>query len=159
MTPDILTMAKALGNGLPIGAMMTTAAIAASFTPGTHASTFGGNPVASAAAVATLKIMLADGFLVGVRQKSAYFQAELTRLAGRFPAIIDSVRGMGLLLGAVLTKQGISHGPAIVTRMFERGYLMNFAGNVALRFVPPLIVTEKEIDALVAALAEVLAEL
>lgn len=159
VTPDILTMAKALGNGLPIGAMMTTAAIAAAFTPGTHASTFGGNPVASAAAVATLSIMLEDGFLAGVREKGAYFRAELTRLAGRFPAIIGSVRGMGLLLGAVLTEQGISHGPTIVTRMFERGYLMNFAGNVALRFVPPLIVTDKEIDALIAALAEVLAEL
>ncbi len=159
VTPDIMTMAKALGNGLPIGAMMTTAAIAAAFTPGTHASTFGGNPVASAAAVATLEIILADGFLAGVREKSAYFQAELSRLAGRFPAIIGAVRGMGLLLGAVLTEQGIGHGPTIVTRMFERGLLMNFAGNVALRFVPPLIVTHQEIDTLIAALAEVLAEL
>lgn len=157
--PDILTMAKALGNGLPIGAMMTTTEIAAAFTPGTHASTFGGNPVASAAAVATLQIMLEDGFLAGVRQKGAYFQAELNKLAGRFPDLIGSVRGMGLLVGAVLTEKGVGQGAAIVTRMFERGFLMNFAGNVALRFVPPLIVTEEEIDRIVAALAEVLAEL
>jgi acetylornithine aminotransferase/acetylornithine/N-succinyldiaminopimelate aminotransferase len=159
VTPDILTMAKALGNGLPIGAMMTRVDIAAAFTPGTHASTFGGNPVASAAAVATLRIMLADGFLAGVRQKGAYFQAELNKLALRFPELIASVRGMGLLVGAVLTARGVEHGPAIVTKMFERGYLMNFAGNVALRFVPPLIVSEGEIDRVVAALAEVLAEL
>ena len=156
--PDILTMAKALGNGLPIGAMMTSAQIAASFVPGTHASTFGGNPVASAAAVATLKIMLADGFLAEVGKKGDYFQAELNKLVERFPAMISSVRGMGLLVGAVLTEQGIAQGTEIVNKMFGRGFLMNFAGNVALRFVPPLIVTKEEIDSLVGALAEVLAE-
>jgi acetylornithine aminotransferase/acetylornithine/N-succinyldiaminopimelate aminotransferase len=156
--PDILTMAKALANGLPIGAMMTSARIAAPFIPGTHASTFGGNPVASAAAVATLKILLADGFLAEVRKKGEYFQAELNKLAKRFPAMIGSIRGMGLLVGAVLTEQGVAHGTEIVNKMFDRGFLMNFAGNVALRFVPPLIVTEEEIDRLVSALAEVLAE-
>jgi acetylornithine aminotransferase/acetylornithine/N-succinyldiaminopimelate aminotransferase len=156
--PDILTMAKALANGLPIGAMLTSARIAAPFVPGTHASTFGGNPVAAAAAVATLKIMLADGFLAGVRTKGDYFQAELNKLAKRFPALIGSVRGMGLLVGAVLTEQGVAHGTEIVNKMFARGFLMNFAGNVALRFVPPLIVTKEEIDLLVAALAGVLAE-
>lgn len=159
VVPDILSLAKALGNGLPIGAMMTRSEIAAAFTPGTHASTFGGNPVASAAAVAVLSVMLADGFLPEVRRKGAYLEGELTKLAERFPALIESVRGMGLLLGAVLTEQGTIHGPAIVTKMFERGFLMNFAGNIALRFVPPLIVSTEEIDTLIAALAEVLAEL
>lgn len=158
VTPDILTMAKALGNGLPIGAMMTRAEIAASFTPGTHASTFGGNPVASAAAVATLKVMLEDGFLAEVREKGTYFQAELGRLAAKFPELVASARGMGLLVGAVLTEQGTAHGATIVNRMFDRGFLMNFAGNVALRFAPPLIVTRSEIDRVVAALAEVLSE-
>lgn len=156
--PDILTMAKALGNGLPIGAMLTSAKIAAPFIPGTHASTFGGNPVASAAAVATLQIMLEDGFLPGVKAKGMYFRDELNKLAERFPAMISSARGMGLLVGAVLTEQGVAHGTEIVTKMFDRGFLMNFAGNVVLRFVPPLIVTKEEIDKLVAALAEVLAE-
>lgn len=159
VTPDILTMAKALGNGLPIGAMMTRADIAAAFTPGSHASTFGGNPVAAAAAVTVLEIMLAEGFLSEVQHKGWYFREKLIGLAERFPAIIDSVRGMGLLLGAVLTEQGATHGPTIVNRMFERGFLMNFAGNVALRFVPPLIVTTEEIDELIAALGDVLAEL
>ena len=157
--PDILTMAKALGNGLPIGALLTSAKIAASFVPGTHASTFGGNPVACAAAVATLKIMLADGFLAGVQQKGDYFQSELQKLAERFPAMLSSIRGKGLLVGAVLTEQGVTLGTEIVNKMFDRGFLMNFAGNVVLRFVPPLVVTKEEIDSLVAALAEVLAEL
>jgi acetylornithine/N-succinyldiaminopimelate aminotransferase len=159
VTPDILTMAKALGNGMPIGAMMTRADIAAAFTPGSHASTFGGNPVASAAAVAVLSVMLADGFLPDVQRKGTYFQGQLLGLVERFPALIDSVRGMGLLLGAVLTEQGATHGQAIVTKMFEKGFLMNFAGNVALRFVPPLIVSTEEIDSLVVALGEVFAEL
>jgi acetylornithine/N-succinyldiaminopimelate aminotransferase len=156
--PDILTMAKALGNGLPIGAMLTSAKIAAPFVPGTHASTFGGNPVAAAAAVATLQILLADGFLEGVRQRGDYFQAELNKLVVRFPDMLSSTRGMGLLVGAVLTEQGVAHGAEIVNKMFDRGFLMNFAGNVALRFVPPLIVTEAEIDMIVSSLAEVLAE-
>ena len=159
VTPDILTLAKALGNGLPIGAMLTKAGIAAAFTPGAHASTFGGNPVASAAAVAVLQVMLAEGFLAEVRRKGDYFRGELLGLAGRFPAIIGSVRGMGLLLGAVLTEQGMQHGSAIVAKMFERGFLMNFAGNVALRFAPPLIISTEEIDSLVTTLAEVLADL
>ncbi len=156
--PDILTMAKALGNGLPIGAMLTSSKIAASFVPGTHASTFGGNPVVCAAAVATLKIMLADDFLPEVKKRGAYFQAELNKIAERFPEMISSVRGMGLLVGVVLTEKGVGHGTEIVRKMFARGFLMNFAGNVALRFVPPLVVTEVDIDLLVAALAEVLAE-
>ena len=157
--PDILTMAKALANGLPIGGMLTTEKIAAAFVPGTHASTFGGNPVACAAAVATLKIMLADGFLADVKDKGDYFQAELQKLVERFPAVLSSVRGMGLLVGAVLTEAGVAHGTEIVGKMFTRGFLMNFAGNVALRFVPPLIVTRDEIDRVVTALAEVLAQL
>jgi acetylornithine/N-succinyldiaminopimelate aminotransferase len=156
--PDILTMAKALGNGLPLGAMMTTSEIAAALAPGTHGTTFGGNPVACAGAVATMEVMLADGFLDGVRQKGAYFQAELQKLVGKFPKMVAGVRGMGLIVGAVLTEQGVEHGGEIVNKMFDRGYLMNFAGNTAFRFLPPLIVTEDDIDSMIGALAEVLAE-
>ncbi|MFT5699773.1 MAG: acetylornithine/N-succinyldiaminopimelate aminotransferase [Desulforhopalus sp.] len=154
--PDIMSMAKALGNGLPIGAMVTRSEIAAAFVPGTHASTFGGNPVASAAGVTTMKIMLEDGFLPDVLEKGAYFREQLALLADMFPALITGSRGMGLIVAAVLTEQGISHGSAIVGDMFERGYLMNFAGNAVLRFVPPLIVTKAEIDEFVTVLTEVL---
>jgi acetylornithine/N-succinyldiaminopimelate aminotransferase len=156
--PDILTMAKALGNGLPIGAMLTTEKIAASFVPGTHASTFGGNPVVCAAAVATLKILLAEGFLQDVFEKGEYFRAELEKLATRYPGILTSSRGMGLLVGGVLTEKGVEHGGDIVMKMFERGFLMNFAGNKVLRFIPPLIVSKAEIDRVLSALAEVLEE-
>lgn len=159
VTPDILTMAKALGNGLPIGAMMTSAKISASLVPGTHGSTFGGNPVACAAGVATLEIILADGFLAEVNSKGEYFRAGLAALAEKYPAIIESVRGRGLIIGAVLSKDTVSRGADIVNKMFAKGFLMNFAGNVALRFVPPLIVSKEEIDQLLAALGEVLAEL
>lgn len=157
--PDILTMAKALGNGLPIGAMMTSSEIGASFVPGTHASTFGGNPVAAAAAVATLKVMLADGFMTEVVEKGKYFMDELTKLGERFPTLVSGVRGMGLLVGAVLTDKGVGLGGDIVNRMYEKGFLLNFAGNVVLRFAPPLVVSREEIDLLVAGLADVLAEL
>jgi acetylornithine/N-succinyldiaminopimelate aminotransferase len=156
VTPDIMSMAKALGNGMPIGAMVTTTEIAAAFVPGTHASTFGGNPVASAAGVTTMKIMLEDGFLGDVLEKGIYFRELLSGLAGTFPTLLSGSRGMGLIVAGVLTEEGISQGTAIVNAMFERGYLMNFAGNSVLRFVPPLIVTRGEIDEFVAVLTEVL---
>ena len=156
VTPDIMSLAKALGNGLPIGAMVTTSDIAAAFVPGTHASTFGGNPVASAAGVTTMKIMLEDGFLEDVLEKGVYFRELVAGLAEKFPTLLSGSRGMGLIVAGVLTEQGIAQGTTIVNAMFERGYLMNFAGNAVLRFVPPLIVTKGEIDEFVAVLAEVL---
>lgn len=159
VTPDIMTLAKALGSGLPIGAMLTRKEIAAAFTPGTHASTFGGNPVACAAAVATMKVMLTDGFLVGVRAKGEYLNGRLQSLAERFPNLAKGARGLGLIQGLVLTEAGVEKGGAIVNRMFDKGFLINFAGNVALRFVPPLIVSEEEIDRMIVALAEVLGEI
>jgi len=159
IVPDIMTLAKALGNGLPIGAMVTTKKIAAAFTPGSHASTFGGNPVASAAAVATMKVMLAEGFLAEVREKGKYLHEQLQLVAARFPTLATEVRGLGLIQGLVLTEAGVEKGGAIVTRMFEKGCLINFAGNVALRFIPPLIVSREEIDQMIRLLAEVLGEI
>lgn len=159
VTPDILTMAKALGNGLPIGGLLTTTEISKAFVPGTHASTFGGNPVACAAAVATLETMLADGFFEQVHDTGQYFRQELLKLVQKFPSLLVSVRGRGLIVGAVLTAKGVENGGEIVNRMFERGFLMNFAGNVVLRFVPPLIVSREEIDQLLIALSDVLAEI
>jgi len=159
VTPDIMTLAKALGNGLPIGAMLTTETIAASLTVGTHASTFGGNPVAAAAAVEVLRIMLADGFLESVRDKSRLFIEKLEGVAARYPHLATGVRGRGLLLGLVLTEQGIEQGGGIVQRMFEQGVLINFAGNRVLRFVPPLVVSLDEIDQLIAKLCLVFDEL
>ena len=157
--PDIMTLAKALGNGMPIGAMLTTEMIGAALTPGTHASTFGGNPVAAAAGVAVLKTMLADGFLTEVQEKGAYFADRLNKLADRHQQFAVKARGMGLIQGLALTPAGIAHGPAIVDKLFSRGILINFAGNSVLRFIPPLVVSRTEIDTVIAALDEVLAEL
>uniref|UniRef100_UPI004057168A acetylornithine/succinylornithine family transaminase n=1 Tax=Candidatus Electronema sp. TaxID=2698783 RepID=UPI004057168A len=159
VVPDIMTLAKALANGLPVGAMLTRAKVAAAFTPGTHASTFGGNPAAAAAGVAVLKTMLAEGFFTDLRERSSYFIQRLEGLVERFPQLCAGVRGRGMLLGLVLTEKGITHGPEIVRRMFERGILINFAGMQALRFIPPLTVSREDMDRAVAELGQVLAEL
>ena len=158
VVPDIMTAAKALGNGLPIGAMLTTDEIAASFGVGTHASTFGGNPVAAAAAVAVMEIMLAPGFFNGVGERSRYFIGRLEELATKFPDLATGVRGRGMLIGLVLTENGRQHGAEIVGRLFERGVLINFAGMRVLRFIPPLTVEQEEIDQLLEQLEQVLAE-
>jgi acetylornithine aminotransferase/acetylornithine/N-succinyldiaminopimelate aminotransferase len=157
VTPDIMTLAKGLGNGLPIGAMLTRNEIAAALTAGSHASTFGGNPVAAAAAVATLKTLLAPGFLEAAQAKGRYLNEQLQLLATRFPLLASRARGMGLLQGLLLTEAGAEHGSDIVNGMFARGFLINFAGLVALRFAPPLIVSNEEIDLMMSALSEVLA--
>ncbi len=158
VVPDIMTVAKALGNGLPIGAMLTRKEIAASLVPGTHGSTFGGNPVAAAGAVATLKIILEDGFLADVREKGDYLQKGLEDLATRFPLLASGARGMGLIRGLVLTEKGVEQGAAMVKTLFDRGVFINFAGNAVLRFLPPLIISKAEIDQLLTALDEVLGE-
>jgi acetylornithine aminotransferase/acetylornithine/N-succinyldiaminopimelate aminotransferase len=155
--PDIMTLAKALGNGLPIGAMLARQEVAASFAPGDHASTFGGNPVACAAAVTVMKTMLANGFLAAVQRKGEYLAAGLARVAEKFPELADGVRGMGLIRGLVLTSRGAARGTEMVQGLFTRGVLANFAGGVALRFIPPLIVSESEIDAMLRSLEDVLA--
>lgn len=157
--PDIMTSAKALGNGLPIGAMFARETVAASFSPGDHASTFGGNPVACAAAVVVIRTLLAKGFLQEVTRKGLYLSGKLQELVDEFPKLCCDVRGLGLIQGLVLTEKGIIQGPGIVKQLFENGVLANFAGGVALRFLPPLVVTENEIDIMVHRLREVLASL
>jgi len=159
VTPDIMTVAKALGNGLPIGAMLTRDDIAVSFGVGTHASTFGGNPVAAAAAVAVMHIMLEDAFLLKVQERGQYLTDQLVGVAERFPNLATGVRGSGLLLGLVLTEKGIELGAKIVEQLFAEGILINFAGNRVLRFIPPLVVTRVEIDMLIERLVAVFEQL
>ena len=159
VTPDIMTVAKALGNGLPIGAMLTRDDIAVSFGVGTHASTFGGNPVAAAAAVAVMRVMLEDGFFPGVKDRGQYLTDQLVGVAERFPDLATGVRGSGLLLGLVLTEKGIGLGAEIVQQLFAEGVLINFAGNRVLRFIPPLIISQAEIDILIDRLVAVLEQL
>ncbi len=158
VTPDIMTLAKAIGNGMPLGAMLTTEKIARAFAPGTHASTFGGNPVSCAAGVAVMTTMLSPGFLDQVKARGAYLADRLTEAVAKYPALAHGVRGLGLIQGLVLTEAGVARGAEIVKSLFGKGVLANFAGNVALRFIPPLIVSEAEIDRLIEALDMVLGE-
>jgi len=149
--PDIMTLAKGLGGGIPIGAMLAREKIAASFSPGTHASTFGGNPLCTAAGVATMDIMLQDGFLNNCQRQGDHFFSRLRALQAKHP-VIKSVRGKGLILALELEREGT----ALVTRCMERGVLINCTNERVLRFIPPLTVTGEEIDTLVQILDELL---
>jgi predicted acetylornithine/succinylornithine family transaminase len=146
ITPDIMTIAKGLGGGVPIGAMLAIDKVASAFQPTTHATTFGGNPLVCAAAVATIETLLEDGFILDqCNRMGKYLRERLEQLKEEFPSLIIEIRGMGLLLGMELTRDGDS----IVRACLEKGVLINcIAGNV-LRFIPPLIVRQRDIDHLV----------
>ena len=154
ITPDIMTLAKALGNGLPIGAMLAKADIAAAFGSGTHASTFGGTPIVTAAAYETLKIMVEDKVPAKAAEMGAYLKEQLVLLNGRHRCIVD-IRGMGLLIGMELTCEGAP----VVTACLNKGFIINCIQERVLRFIPPLVVDRKMIDALVACLDSVLTEM
>ena len=151
VTPDIMTLAKALANGLPIGAMLATERVAAAFGIGTHASTFGGTPLVTAAALETLKIMDEERIVDRARDTGTYFKDALKQLKLRHRCIAE-VRGRGLLLGIQL------NGPAdeLIPVLMEKGFLVNCVQGDTLRFVPPLIIQKNEIDALIQCLDEVL---
>jgi acetylornithine/N-succinyldiaminopimelate aminotransferase len=154
VTPDIMTLAKALAGGAPIGAMLAREEIAESFGPGTHGSTFGGNPLVTAAAVAAVRVILEEGILNHTEEMGEYLVGELEGLKGKFPFITD-VRGIGLMIGMELS---VPAGD-IVKKGLERGLLLNVAQDRVLRFVPPLIVTKAEVDEMIGILAGILAEM
>ncbi|GAB6063576.1 acetylornithine transaminase [Deferrisoma palaeochoriense] len=151
--PDICTLAKGLGGGVPIGAVLATEAVARSFGPGTHASTFGGNPLVCAAALATVRTILQEGILEHTRRMGAYLVERLEDLAAGRPGV-TAVRGRGLLIGIELAAD--RKAKDVVTAMMDRGFLVGSAGEQVVRLAPPLIVETEEIDALLAALDEVL---
>jgi predicted acetylornithine/succinylornithine family transaminase len=151
--PDIVTLAKALGNGFPIGALLAKRTVAAAFQPGSHASTFGGNPLATAAAYATLKVLTETPILENCRRRGEYFLTRLKETAQKFP-IVREIRGRGLLIGMEIDGDGAS----IVEAMMQKGFLINCVGGRVLRFVPPLTVTEGEIEEVVNGLEEVLGQ-
>ena len=152
--PDILTMAKALGNGFPVGAMLTTDKVAAAFVPGSHASTFGGNPLAMAAACAVVETLLQEGILENCRAMGAYFLDQLAGLIRKYSAI-KAIRGRGLMVAMEL------HGPGeeIVLKCLKKGLLINCTNGNILRFVPPLIISAGDIDKAVQILDEVMREI
>jgi predicted acetylornithine/succinylornithine family transaminase len=149
--PDIMTLAKALAGGMPIGAMLAKEDSASSFSAGTHASTFGGNPLSTAAGVATMEVLLEDSFLDNCRERGEYFYGGLVTLKEKYPLILQ-VKGKGLILGIELAGEG----KAVAQECMERGVLINCTMGNILRFLPPLIITEKEIDTLMHLLDELL---
>jgi acetylornithine/N-succinyldiaminopimelate aminotransferase len=149
--PDIMTLAKALANGLPIGAMLANEKVAQAFGPGAHASTFGGTPIVTAASVQVVKVLLEENLFYHCAEIGAYFKERLKGLKDNHESIVD-VRGMGLLLGMKLEIEG----DTIVNSCMEKGFLINCIQGNILRFIPPLIVQKEEIDALVECLDEVL---
>ena len=149
--PDVMTLAKGLGGGLPIGACLATDKVAKVFGPGSHASTFGGNPLACAAALEVLRILLEGGELDRSREKGAYLEKGLRALKER-NSLIKDVRGMGLLQGAELTIDG----KPIVMDCLARRVMINCTMGCVIRLVPPLIIQTGEIDHLLTVLSEVL---
>ncbi len=143
VTPDIMTLAKGLGGGVPIGACLATESVAAAFTPGAHASTFGGNPLACAAALTVCRTLLEGQVLDHAMQMGEYLAKGLADCKERF-RVVRAVRGLGLLQGMELQ---IDVKP-LVAEALARGVLINAAGERVLRFVPPLIITQQEIDKL-----------
>ena len=152
MVPDIMTLAKGLAGGFPIGAMLASDKVAAAFEPGTHGSTFGGNPLACNAALATIDVLIEDDFILDqCRRMGIYFKKRLEELQKEFPSIVAEVRGMGLLVGIELARDGAP----LVKECMERGVLINCTAGNVLRFMPPLIITEKEIDHLIDILEQI----
>jgi acetylornithine/succinyldiaminopimelate/putrescine aminotransferase len=146
----MLTLAKSLAGGVPIGALLIKKGIADSFKPGDHASTFGGNPLATAAGVAALTTILEEGMLENCQKIGDYFISQLEEIKKKF-SFVQEVRGKGLILGMELKIDGSS----IVKEMLKKKILINCTMGNVLRFLPPLIVTKEEVDRVVKALEEV----
>ena len=142
--PDIMTLAKALAGGAPIGTMLARDEVAASFTPGTHGSTFGGNPLVTAAAVATMRAILEEGLLNRAEEMGEYLHGELETLGAKYP-FVKEVRGIGLMIGMSLTIPGGD----IVKKGHERGVLLNVTHDTVLRFVPALTVSKQEVNQMI----------
>jgi len=154
ITPDIMTLAKALAGGAPIGTMLARDEVAASFVPGTHGSTFGGNPLVTAAAVATVRAILEEGLLNRAEEMGEYLHGELERLGTRY-SFVKEVRGIGLMIGMSLSIPGGD----IVKKGHEKGVLLNVTHDTVLRFVPPLTVSKQEVNRMIEILESIFKEI
>jgi acetylornithine aminotransferase len=153
IAPDVMSLAKALGNGLPIGAILARERIASAFSPGAHATTFGGTPIVTAAALAVVKTMEAENISAHSAHVGSYLKMKLQSLQEKHP-LIEDVRGLGLLIGMEL-KIKVDD---LVKACMARGFLVNCIQESILRFAPPLVVQKADIDALVDCLDDVLSE-
>jgi len=153
VVPDVVTLAKGLGSGLPVGAMLAKAFLSDAFGPGSHGTTFGGNPVAMVAALATLEELERGGWLERVRAMGALLKERLAELATRMPAVVE-VRGLGLMLGVQVTVPVAD----VLAALRRRGVLMLPAGTDVIRLLPPFTIGPAEVEVAVRALAEALDE-
>ncbi len=141
-TPDVMALAKALGGGFPIGACLATGKVASALTAGSHGSTFGGNPLAMAAANAVLDVMLGDGFLDGVNALAKSLWPRLEALVERHPTVLAKVRGRGLMIGL----ECVVANTAMVDTLRENGLLSIGAGDNVVRLAPPLIIEQSHVE-------------
>lgn len=144
VVPDILTTAKALGGGFPIGAMLTTAEIAASLKPGTHGSTYGGNPLACAVAEKTFDIVNDPALLAGVKQKEALFRERLAEINHKYQ-VFSEIRGQGLLLGCALNEAYQGRARDFLVAATEQKLMCLVAGASVVRFAPSLVIPDEDI--------------
>lgn len=144
ITPDIMAVAKGLGSGFPVGASLAVQKVASVMVAGSHGTTFGGNPLAMAAANAVLDIMLEDGFMGQVTKVANYLRASMESLIREFPELLVEYRGLGLMVGLKCAEDG--QNAAINAKLTELGMLTALAGDNVLRMVPPLIITEAQVD-------------
>jgi acetylornithine/N-succinyldiaminopimelate aminotransferase len=154
VTPDIMTIAKALGNGLPIGAMVAIEELSSAFSKGSHATTFGGTPLATAVAKAVVESIINGGLLDNCRNMGNYLKDKLLRLKKKHE-VIKEIRGMGLILGVEL---GVEGAP-VVNSCMEKGFLINCVQDRVIRFVPPLIINKNEIDLFIETFDDILGKL
>lgn len=152
--PDVMSLAKAVANGMPMGVMLAREWVMEAFSPGAHATTFGGTPLVSAVALKTCELMV-EKYVEQGRLTGEYFMDKLKELKDEFPAIVTDVRGIGLMLGLQLSMEGAE----IVTKCMQKGFLINCTQNTILRFVPPLMIEKAEIDALVSCLRKIFKEM
>lgn len=153
--PDIVTLAKGLGGGVPIGATLATESVAAAFTKGSHGTTFGGNPLAARAALTVLETVDREGLTENAARVGAYFLGRMRALARTQPRIRE-VRGLGLMVGVEVNGTA-DDAAALMAKGVQHGLLFNTAGGNTLRFVPPLVATEADVDLAVAVLAALFA--
>ncbi len=150
VTPDILTAAKALGNGYPVGAMLTTETVAGTFAPGAHGTTFGGNPLAASVALAVLQTVNTPAFLARVKQSSALLAQKLVAVVRDYPQVFATVRGSGLMLGMALADAYRGKAKDIAKAAEAQGLMLLIAGPDVVRLLPALVVSDAQIDEAVA---------
>ena len=154
VTPDVMTMAKTLGGGFPIGAVIARSPWSDVLQPGNHASTFGGSPLACAAALAVFKAIDEENLLQNSTEMGEYLKGQLAEIQGKH-SFIREVRGVGLMVGMEVEK----HGAEIVKRCLEKGLIINFTAEKVVRFLPSLAVTRAELDEGLGILRDVIEEL